>query len=187
MRESQTRVFTMWLSCQAAGTKICSKIGICHRRKRTESKESMGEQNPVCARPSHPFQGATSCSNRWLITYDTDTPSAPSRPCAPIFHPNIPAIPHCSNGQPITYDTYTTQRSHGVQSSIRLATGDQRMMSPVAYVENHHNCRTNRAGDKVLPNGVVSLFARAPAYAFLSGGAFGSWRWGKGFEKPFWW
>ncbi|CAI9104721.1 OLC1v1003457C1 [Oldenlandia corymbosa var. corymbosa] len=53
------------------------------------------------------------------------------------------------------YDMFVTQRSHVVQQAIRHAAGDMRLMNPVSLVENHSACRTNRAGQRVLPNGQV--------------------------------
>jgi hypothetical protein len=86
------------------------------------------------------------------------------------------APPDGPNGQPISYETYVAQRSHVVQQTIRQAAGDIRLMvrhtcvppacalvvhnlqrrlpqNPVALAENHPNCRANRTGDRVLPNG----------------------------------
>lgn len=65
------------------------------------------------------------------------------------------APPDGPNGTPSTYDMFVTQRSHAVQQVIRQAAGDMRLMNPVALVENHSACRTNRAGQRVLPNGQV--------------------------------
>ncbi|KAK9677568.1 hypothetical protein RND81_11G152500 [Saponaria officinalis] len=65
------------------------------------------------------------------------------------------APPDGPNGTPSTYDMFVTQRSHAVQQAIRQAAGDMRLMNPVSLVENHSACRTNRAGQRVLPNGQV--------------------------------
>ncbi|KAH9622305.1 hypothetical protein KSS87_011073 [Heliosperma pusillum] len=65
------------------------------------------------------------------------------------------APPDGPNGTPSTYDMFVTQRSHAVQQAIRQAAGDMRLMNPVSLVENHLACRTNRAGQRVLPNGQV--------------------------------
>ena len=65
------------------------------------------------------------------------------------------APPDGQNGQPISYEMYFAQRSHVVQQIIRQAAGDMRLMNPVALAENHQNCRKNRAGERVLPNGQV--------------------------------
>jgi len=58
-------------------------------------------------------------------------------------------------GTASSYDMFVTQRSHVVQQAIRQAAGDMRLMNPVSLVENHSACRTNRAGQRVLPNGQV--------------------------------
>eukprot|EP00850_Spirogloea_muscicola_P002456 SM000009S23585 [mRNA] locus=s9:902015:907983:+ [translate_table: standard] len=65
------------------------------------------------------------------------------------------APPDGSNGQPMSYEMYVAQRSHVVQQTIRQAAGDMRLMNPVSLVENHPNCRMNRAGQRVLPNGQI--------------------------------
>ena len=65
------------------------------------------------------------------------------------------APPDGQNGQPISYEMYFAQRSHLVQQIIRQAAGDMRLMNPVALAENHPMCRTNREGERVLPNGQV--------------------------------
>ncbi|XP_071716288.1 translocase of chloroplast 101, chloroplastic-like [Rutidosis leptorrhynchoides] len=68
------------------------------------------------------------------------------------------APPEGSNGAPLSYEMFVTQRSHLLQQAIGQAVGDLRMMSPslmnpVSLVENHQSCRKNREGQKVLPNG----------------------------------
>ncbi|VFQ84049.1 unnamed protein product [Cuscuta campestris] len=65
------------------------------------------------------------------------------------------APPEGPNGTATSYDMFVTQRSHAVQQAIRQAAGDMRLMNPVSLVENHSACRTNRAGQRVLPNGQV--------------------------------
>ncbi|XP_073045721.1 translocase of chloroplast 120, chloroplastic-like isoform X1 [Primulina eburnea] len=65
------------------------------------------------------------------------------------------APPEGPNGTATSYDTFVTQRSYVVQQAIRQAAGDMRLMNPVSLVENHSACRTNRAGQRVLPNGQV--------------------------------
>ncbi|KAL2477094.1 translocase of chloroplast [Forsythia ovata] len=65
------------------------------------------------------------------------------------------APPEGPNGTATSYDMFVTQRSHVVQQAIRQAAGDMRLMNPVSLVENHLACRTNRAGQRVLPNGQV--------------------------------
>ncbi|KAG1361930.1 putative Translocase of chloroplast, chloroplastic [Cocos nucifera] len=65
------------------------------------------------------------------------------------------APPDGSNGNPLGYEMFVTQRSHVVRQAIRQAAGDVRLMNPVSLVENHSACRMNRAGQRVLPNGQV--------------------------------
>lgn len=65
------------------------------------------------------------------------------------------APPDGPNGTASSYDMFVTQRSHVVQQAIRQAAGDMRLMNPVSLVENHSACRTNRAGQRVLPNGQI--------------------------------
>ncbi|KAK9064452.1 hypothetical protein SSX86_015834 [Deinandra increscens subsp. villosa] len=65
------------------------------------------------------------------------------------------APPEGPNGTATSYEMFVTQRSHVVQQAIRQAAGDMRLMNPVSLVENHSACRTNRAGQRVLPNGQV--------------------------------
>ncbi|XP_022748141.1 translocase of chloroplast 120, chloroplastic-like [Durio zibethinus] len=65
------------------------------------------------------------------------------------------APPDGPNGTASSYDMFVTQRTHVVQQAIRQAAGDMRLMNPVSLVDNHSACRTNRAGQRVLPNGQV--------------------------------
>ncbi|EFJ12178.1 hypothetical protein SELMODRAFT_182672 [Selaginella moellendorffii] len=65
------------------------------------------------------------------------------------------APPDGPNGLPLSYEMFVAQRSHVVQQTIRQAAGDMRLMNPVSLVENHSACRTNRSGERVLPNGQV--------------------------------
>ncbi|KAK8934976.1 hypothetical protein KSP39_PZI015071 [Platanthera zijinensis] len=65
------------------------------------------------------------------------------------------APPDGPNGTPLSYEMFVTQRSHVVQQAIRQAAGDAVLMNPVSLVENHSACRMNRAGQRVLPNGLV--------------------------------
>ncbi|GJT27795.1 translocase of chloroplast 120, chloroplastic-like protein [Tanacetum coccineum] len=65
------------------------------------------------------------------------------------------APPEGPNGTATSYDMFVTQRTHVVQQAIRQAAGDMRLMNPVSLVENHSVCRTNRNGQRVLPNGQV--------------------------------
>lgn len=72
-----------------------------------------------------------------------------------VFTHAAAAPPDGPNGQPLSYEMYLAQRSHVAQQTIRQIGGDARLMNPVALVENHPGCRTNRTGDRVLPNGQV--------------------------------
>ncbi|ESQ50869.1 hypothetical protein EUTSA_v10022525mg [Eutrema salsugineum] len=63
--------------------------------------------------------------------------------------------PDGPNGTASSYDMFVTQRSHVIQQAIRQAAEDMRLMNPISLVENHSACRTNRAGQRVLPNGQV--------------------------------
>lgn len=65
------------------------------------------------------------------------------------------APPDGLNGAPLSYDMFLAQRSHVVQHTIRQAAGDMRLTNPVSLVENHPACRTNRSGQRVLPNGQI--------------------------------
>eukprot|EP00250_Pteridium_aquilinum_P016595 c23183_g1_i2 orf=401-2587(+) len=72
-----------------------------------------------------------------------------------VFTHAASAPPDGANGAPVNYEMFVAQRSHVVQQTIRQAAGDMRLMNPVSLVENHVACRTNRAGQRVLPNGQV--------------------------------
>lgn len=65
------------------------------------------------------------------------------------------APPDGPNGAALSYDMFVTQRTHIVQHMIRQAAGDMRLTNPVSLVENHPACRTNRSGQRVLPNGQI--------------------------------
>ncbi|KAK5837775.1 hypothetical protein PVK06_006502 [Gossypium arboreum] len=65
------------------------------------------------------------------------------------------APPDGLNGNASSYDMFVAQRSYVVQQAIRQAAGDMQLMNPVSLAENHSACRTNRAGQRVLPNGQV--------------------------------
>ncbi|KAH1099109.1 hypothetical protein J1N35_016030 [Gossypium stocksii] len=65
------------------------------------------------------------------------------------------APPDGLNGNASSYDLFVAQSSHVVQQAIRQAAGDMHLMNPVSLAENHSACRTNRAGQRVLPNGQV--------------------------------
>ncbi|KAJ6409895.1 hypothetical protein OIU84_009394 [Salix udensis] len=78
------------------------------------------------------------------------------------------APPDGPNGTASSYDMFVTQRSHAVQQAIRQAAGDMRLMNPVSLVENHSACRTNRAGQRVLPNGQLQDSTPAKPFATRS-------------------
>ena len=42
-----------------------------------------------------------------------------------------------------------------LQHSIREASGDARLMNPIAFAESHPDCEVNAQGQQVLPNGVA--------------------------------
>ncbi|XP_062214051.1 translocase of chloroplast 101, chloroplastic-like [Phragmites australis] len=65
------------------------------------------------------------------------------------------APPEGPSGSAMNYEMVVTRRTHAIQQSIRQATNDPRIENPVALVENHHLCRRNTEGEKVLPNGLV--------------------------------
>ncbi|MFS7976134.1 putative small monomeric GTPase [Helianthus anomalus] len=97
-----------------------------------------------------------------LKTITSSLGSAIWRNAIVTFTHGASAPPEGSNGTPLSYDMFVTQRSHVVQQAIGQAVGDLRMMSPglmnpVSLVENHHSCRKNREGQKVLPNGQTWL------------------------------
>ncbi|KVH94474.1 translocase of chloroplast 159, chloroplastic [Cynara cardunculus var. scolymus] len=93
-----------------------------------------------------------------LKTITTSLGPAIWRSAIVTFTHGASAPPEGSNGIPLSYEMFVTQRSHVVQQAIGHAVGDLRMMSPslmnpVSLVENHQSCRKNREGQKVLPNG----------------------------------
>lgn len=44
---------------------------------------------------------------------------------------------------PLSFDTYTNQKSQMLQSVIRQASGDARLMNPMAFLETHPACKRN--------------------------------------------
>lgn len=81
---------------------------------------------------------------------------------AAIWHNASLVLTHCSStppdgldGTPLSYEIFVAQRLNPIQLSICQTAGDARLMLPVSLVENHQSCRTNRAGERVLPNGQV--------------------------------
>ncbi|KAL6894402.1 hypothetical protein ACP4OV_008500 [Aristida adscensionis] len=65
------------------------------------------------------------------------------------------APPEGPSGAAMNYEMFVTHRKHAIQQSIRQATNDPRIENAVALVENHHLCRRNMEGEKVLPNGII--------------------------------
>ncbi|KAK3145564.1 hypothetical protein QOZ80_3BG0254530 [Eleusine coracana subsp. coracana] len=65
------------------------------------------------------------------------------------------ALPEGPSGSAMNYEMVVTHRTHSIQQSIRQATNDPRIENPVALVENHHLCRRNMEGEKVLPDGLI--------------------------------
>ncbi|KAF0912411.1 hypothetical protein E2562_014056 [Oryza meyeriana var. granulata] len=65
------------------------------------------------------------------------------------------ASPEGPSGSPLNYEMFATQRTHAIQQSIRQAINEPRIENTVALVENHHLCRRNTEGEKVLPNGLI--------------------------------
>ncbi|GJN22761.1 hypothetical protein PR202_gb10357 [Eleusine coracana subsp. coracana] len=67
----------------------------------------------------------------------------------------LAALPEGPSGSAMNYEMVVTHRTHSIQQSIRQATNDPRIENPVALVENHHLCRRNMEGEKVLPDGLI--------------------------------
>lgn len=65
------------------------------------------------------------------------------------------ALPEGTNGYPVNYDSFVNQCTDLLQHYIHQAVSDSKLENPVLLVENHHQCRTNIMGEKVLPNGQV--------------------------------
>jgi len=72
-----------------------------------------------------------------------------------LTHSGADPPPEGPSGSPINYEVIVTHRTHALQQSIRQTTNDPRSENPVALVENHHLCRRNMEGEKVLPDGLV--------------------------------
>ncbi|KAF7076025.1 hypothetical protein CFC21_080738 [Triticum aestivum] len=72
-----------------------------------------------------------------------------------LTHSAADPLPEGPSGSPINYEMIVTHRTHALQQSIRQTTNDPRIENPVALVENHHLCRRNMEGEKVLPNGLT--------------------------------
>lgn len=69
-----------------------------------------------------------------------------------LTHASVPP-PDGPNGQPLAPDVYFQQRGGQVQHIARQVTMDQRLMNPVAMVENSPLCAKTEDGEPVLPNG----------------------------------
>ncbi|KAK3148841.1 hypothetical protein QOZ80_3AG0209380 [Eleusine coracana subsp. coracana] len=65
------------------------------------------------------------------------------------------ALPEGPSGSAMNYEMVVTHRTRSIQQSIRQATNDPQIENPVALVENHHLCRRNMEGEKVLPDGLI--------------------------------
>jgi len=65
------------------------------------------------------------------------------------------APPEGPSGSAMNYGMVVTHRTHAIQQSIRQVTNDPQIENPVALVENHHLCRRNSEGEKVLPDGLT--------------------------------
>ncbi|KAG2544688.1 hypothetical protein PVAP13_9KG212361 [Panicum virgatum] len=65
------------------------------------------------------------------------------------------APPEGPSGSAMNYGMVVTHRTHAIQQSIRQVTNDPQIENPVALVENHHLCRRNTEGEKVLPDGLT--------------------------------
>jgi len=52
-------------------------------------------------------------------------------------------LPAGPGGGPLAFDVFANQRSHLLQAVIREASGDARLMNPIAFVETHPACRRN--------------------------------------------
>lgn len=64
-------------------------------------------------------------------------------------------LPEGTNGYPVNYESFVTTCTDLVQHYIHQAISDTKLENPVILVENDPNCKTNNAGEKILPNGQV--------------------------------
>ncbi|PHT42482.1 Translocase of chloroplast 90, chloroplastic [Capsicum baccatum] len=60
-----------------------------------------------------------------------------------------------TNGYPVNYESFVATCTDLVQHYIHQAVSDTKLKNPVILVENDPNCKTNNAGEKILPNGQV--------------------------------
>jgi len=58
-------------------------------------------------------------------------------------------------GSVISFDHWANARSHAVQQVIRAASGDARLMNPMAYVESHPCARHDKSAALMLLNGMA--------------------------------
>ncbi|KAL8129611.1 hypothetical protein V2J09_018766 [Rumex salicifolius] len=63
------------------------------------------------------------------------------------------SLPEGPNGFPLSYESYVARRTDMLQRYIHQAVSDTKLEIPVVLVENHHGCRINVKGEKLLPNG----------------------------------
>lgn len=59
-------------------------------------------------------------------------------------------VPASARG-PMAWDAYAQQRSHLLQLIVRNASGDARLMNPIAYVESHPACQRNEQVRRAPP------------------------------------
>lgn len=71
-----------------------------------------------------------------------------------LTHAGVPP-PDGPNGQPMPAEAYHQQRSAQVQQGARQVTRDQRLMNPVALVDNSPTCPRSADGEPVLPSGTA--------------------------------
>ncbi|KAF6261121.1 hypothetical protein COO60DRAFT_810164 [Scenedesmus sp. NREL 46B-D3] len=65
------------------------------------------------------------------------------------------AMPPASGQGSLSWDAYSQQRSQLLQLIIRSASGDARLMNPIAFAESHPGCRRNAQGQAVIPSGMA--------------------------------
>ena len=55
---------------------------------------------------------------------------------------------------PVQYEEWQASRTNIMRNVMSHCLGDQNADWTVHFAENHHRCRTNAAGEPVLPNGL---------------------------------
>uniref|UniRef100_A0A1D1ZGX9 Translocase of chloroplast 90, chloroplastic n=1 Tax=Anthurium amnicola TaxID=1678845 RepID=A0A1D1ZGX9_9ARAE len=65
------------------------------------------------------------------------------------------AIREGPSGYPVNYEVLVNQCKNLIQHYINQAISDTRLENPILLVENNPFCKTNLAGEMVLPNGIV--------------------------------